>query len=231
MKDLFGQAIFDYQTNNSPQDLITETSISEPDEMSVAYLFRDFSQMPKIEQIALKHAYGRILDVGCGAGSHSLHLQKKGFEVVSIDISPKAIEACRLRGVRNAIICDVMAMQGRFDTILLMMNGTGICGALERLPGFLTKIKSLLAPGGQVLIDSSDIIYMYDEDDNGQKLLPTNAYYGELTFYVRYKNQDEEPFDWLYTDFQTLYEVATHVGLKCDLLAEGDHFDYLARLY
>jgi len=77
MKDLFGKAMLDYQTNNEPEDLITETSISEADEMSVAYLFRSYAEMPKIEQKALQLAKGRILDVGCGAGSHSLSLQNE----------------------------------------------------------------------------------------------------------------------------------------------------------
>ena len=72
MKDLFGKAILDFQTNNSPENLITETSISDKDEMSVAYLFRNFEEMPKIEQLALQLCKGKILDIGCGAGSHSL---------------------------------------------------------------------------------------------------------------------------------------------------------------
>jgi 2-polyprenyl-3-methyl-5-hydroxy-6-metoxy-1,4-benzoquinol methylase len=90
MKDLFGKAILDYQTNNSPEDLITETSISEADEMSVAYLFRDFKDMPKLEQKALQLAKGKVLDVGCGAGSHALYLQEKGLDVTAIDISENA---------------------------------------------------------------------------------------------------------------------------------------------
>ena len=90
MKDLFGQAILDYQTQNAPEDLVTETNISEADEMSVAYLFRTYQEMPKIEKKALKLAKGKILDVGCGAGSHSLYLQQKGFDVTAIDISPNA---------------------------------------------------------------------------------------------------------------------------------------------
>lgn len=92
MKDLFGQAILDFQTNNSPEDLITETNISEADEMSVDYLFRDYNDMPKLEKKALQLAKGKILDVGCGAGSHSLYLLEKGFEVTAIDISPMRLK-------------------------------------------------------------------------------------------------------------------------------------------
>src|SRR6218665_491993 len=100
MKDLFGKAIFDFHTHNSPEDIITETSISEEDEMSVEYLFRSYNEMPKIEQKALQLAKGKILDVGCGAGSHALSLQnERNLEVTAIDISKKAIETCLLRGV------------------------------------------------------------------------------------------------------------------------------------
>lgn len=103
MKDLFGKAIFDFHTNNSPEDIITETSISEEDEMSVEYLFRTYKEMPKIEQKALQLAKGKILDVGCGAGSHALSLQNdRNLDVVAIDISKKAIETCLLRGIKNA---------------------------------------------------------------------------------------------------------------------------------
>jgi len=73
MKDLFGQAILDYQTNHSPEDLYTETSISELDVMPIDYLFRKYDDMPILEQKALDLSKGKILDVGCGAGSHSLY--------------------------------------------------------------------------------------------------------------------------------------------------------------
>ncbi len=151
MKDLFGKAILDFQTNNSPEDLITETSISEADEMSVAYLFRTYDEMPKLEQKALQLAKGKILDVGCGAGSHSLTLQNdRNLEVTSIDISPNAIQACELRGLKNAKVQDIMTLENeKFDTILLLMNGTGIFGTLKETPNFLNKLKSLLNPNGR----------------------------------------------------------------------------------
>ena len=233
MKDLFGKAILDYQTGNNPEDVITETSISEADEMSVAYLFRDYKSMPKIEQKALQLTRGKVLDVGCGAGSHTLYLQKEQhLDVTAIDISPSAIEACRLRGVKKAMVADVMQMEGqKFDTILLLMNGTGIFGRLNKISGFLQKLKSLLNDGGQILIDSSDIIYMFDEDEDGGKWIPTDTdYYGELVFTVSYKNQTEEPFDWLYLDYNTLQNAAHANGLNCELVMEGKHYDYLARL-
>jgi SAM-dependent methyltransferase len=233
MKDLFGKAIFDFQTNNSPEDLITETTISEEDEMSVAYLFRDFSGMPKLEQQALELSKGKVLDVGCGAGSHSLFLQKeKNLEVTAIDISKNAVEACRLRGISDVFEIDILEFNSieKFDTILLLMNGTGIFGKLEHASKYLQKLKSLLAKNGQILIDSSDIIYMFDEDEDGGKWISGDAYYGELEFTISYKGEKEAPFRWLYMDYNTLQNAAVANGLKCELNLEGDHFDYLARL-
>ncbi|MBA4135545.1 MAG: SAM-dependent methyltransferase [Flavobacterium sp.] len=240
MKDLFGQAILDFQTNNSPEDLITETNISEADEMSVDYLFRGYNDMPKLEKKALQLAKGKILDVGCGAGSHSLYLQEKGFDVTAIDISPNAIKACQLRGVKNARVQNLLDVENdpseseqakqKFDTILLLMNGTGIFGTLAETSKYLQKLKSLLNPNGQILIDSSDIIYMFDEDEDGSFLVPANGYYGELTFTVSYKGQTEDTFPWLYLDYNTLQNAAHANGLECELVIEGKHYDYLAKL-
>ena len=237
MKDLFGTAILDFQTNNSPEDLITETTISEEDEMSVAYLFRDFSGMPILEQKALLLAKGKVLDVGCGAGSHSLYLQnEKKLVVTAIDISEKAIEACIMRGVSNAKVEDILLFETdeKFDTIILLMNGTGIFGKVENISKYLQKLKSLLAENGQILIDSSDIIYMFDEDDSedseGGKWIDGAAYYGELEFTISYKGKKETSFPWLYLDYNTLQNVAAANGLQCELVLEGAHYDYLARL-
>ncbi|WP_374174116.1 class I SAM-dependent methyltransferase [Flavobacterium tructae] len=233
MKDLFGKAMYDFQTNNSPENIITETSISEEDEMSVDYLFRSYNEMPKLEQKALQLASGKILDVGCGAGSHSLSLQNdRNLELVSIDISKNAIETCKLRGVKNAIVKNILDFEGeKFDTIILLMNGVGIFGKLENCNKYLSKLKSLLNPDGQILLDSSDIIYMFDEDEDGGKWIPSdNDYYGELVFNISYKGEKEEPFDWLYLDYNTLQNAATANGLKCELILEGDHYDYLAKL-
>ena len=236
MKDLFGKAILDYQTNNSPEDLITETTISEEDEMSVAYLFRSYKEMPILEQKALQLARGKILDVGCGAGIHSLYLQnEKKLDIYSIDISKNAVAACKLRGLKNVQVQNILEIDSnssvnKFDTILLLMNGTGIFGTLKNTSQYLQKLKKLLNPGGQILIDSSDIIYMFDADEDGAYQIPANGYYGELQFTVSYKGEKEDSFPWLYLDYNTLQNAAFANELQCELIIEGEHYDYLARL-
>ena len=233
MKDLFGKAILDYQTNNSPEDLVTETSISEADEMPVSYLFRTYNEMPELEQKALQLAKGSVLDVGCGAGSHTLALQnERKLDVTAIDISENAVKACQLRGIENVKVANILDLdvKNKFDTILLLMNGTGIFGTLKETNKYLQKLKSLLKDEGQILIDSSDLIYMYDQDEDGAYCIPAEGYYGELTFTVQYKGETEDTFPWLYLDYNTLQNAAIANGLKCELLLEGEHFDYLAKL-
>ena len=232
MLDLFGKAILDFQTNNLPENIFTETSISDEDEMEVAYLFRNFKEMPKLEQKAMRLCKGSVLDVGCGAGCHSLHLQNQmNLQTTSIDISKNAIKTCEIRGLKNARVQNVLAIENEtFDTILLLMNGTGIFGTLKETPTFLQKLKSLLNPNGQILIDSSDLIYMFDEDEDGGKWISGTNYYGELTFTLKYKNEIEEPFSWLYLDFHTLQNSCLDNGLNCELVFKGDNFDYLAKI-
>ncbi|NBL65480.1 methyltransferase domain-containing protein [Flavobacterium sp. NST-5] len=233
MKDLFGKAMLDYQTQNNPENLFTETSISEEDEMPVAYLFRNFDEMPKLEQKALQLAKGKVLDVGCGAGSHALYLQQqKNLDVTAIDISKNAVETCLLRGVKNAQVKNVLEMleTEKFDTIIMLMNGIGIVGKLNQISNYFQKLKSLLNDNGQILVDSSDLIYMFDEDEDGGKWIPSDNYYGEVTFTVRYKNETEKPFHWLYLDFNTLQNAANANGFHCELMMEGENFDYLAKL-
>lgn len=230
MKDLFGKALLDYQNGRYTEDIITSTNISEEDDLPLPYLFREFKEMPKLEQKALKLAKGRILDVGCGAGSHSLYLQEEGFQVTAIDISKGAIEVAKQRGVLHAEVKNILDESERFDTILLLMNGTGIFQELVDVSKYLTHLKSLLNPNGQILIDSSDIKYMYEDEDGGFWMDMNANYYGELDYFLSYKGDQEDPMKWLYLDFEKLHLACETVGLKCELVLEGDHFDYLARL-
>jgi SAM-dependent methyltransferase len=231
MKDLFGKALLDYHNGKYTEDIITSTNISDEDDLPLPYLFREFKDMPKLEQNALKLAKGSILDVGCGAGSHSLYLQEKGFQIKAIDISKGGIEVAKDRGVLNAEVKDVLNETETYNTVLLLMNGTGIFQELSQVSKYLTHLKTLLKPNGQILIDSSDIKYMYEDEDGGIWMDAHSNYYGELDYFLSYKGEKEVPMKWLYLDFDTLKLACQTAGLNCELILEGEHFDYLAKLY
>ena len=257
MNDLFGKALLDYQNGTYSEDIRTTSSLDEDDVLPLPYLFRGFGDMPLLERKALSLCRGRTLDIGCGAGGHSLYLQEMGFEVTGLDSSKGAITTCRLRGIENLVESDILDFGGtvngtsrRYDTLLMLMNGIGIVGRLERLDDYLAHLKSLLRPNGQILLDSSDIIYMYEDfetDEAGsftdgapRENLPFSAqgvsrkdlpYYGEVEFTMYYKGQKSDPFHWLYVDYSTLQSAAVRSGFRCECLAKGPHYDYLARLW
>lgn len=186
--------------------------------------------MPKLEQKALQLCKEKVLDVGCGAGNHALWLMKKGLNVKAIDVSQGAIEVSKKRGVTNAEEKALLDETDSFDTILLLMNGTGIFQEMMHVATYLNHLKSILNPGGQILIDSSDIKYMFEDEDGGTWIDLNNGYYGELDYYLSYKGEDEVPLKWLYLDFDTLKTACQTLGLKCEKVMDGEHFDYLARL-
>lgn len=231
--DIFGKAIKAYFENEDPEDIVVHSPDFDDDIIPVPYLFRSFAEMPPLEKKALQLCRGRVLDVGCGAGSHALFLQQeKDLQVTAIDTSEGAIEICKERGLKDARNVSFEDLsEEKFDTILLLMNGTGIVGKMRKLDRFFAKLKQLLNPEGQVLIDSSDLIYLFEEDEDGGVWVDSAAgYYGELKYSLSYKGETSEIFDWLYLDFDSLSLAASKNGFSCELLKKGEHYDYLARL-
>ena len=231
-KDPMGAAIADYFKRHKADRLRVFSSQFDEDEIPVEELFRTEKQMPLLERTALQMATGKILDVGAGSGCHSLTLQEAGKEVHAIDISPLSVEVMKQRGVRSVSQTNLFNEQfaDEYDTILMLMNGSGIIGKLENLPDFFRKMKLLLRPGGCVLMDSSNLSYLFEEEDGSIVINLAGDYYGEVDFQMQYKNVKGDSFDWLYIDFQTLSIYAAENGFKAELVKEGTHYDYLAKL-
>ena len=230
-KDPMGRAIFDYFHTGKAGKLRVLSSMFYEDEIPVPTLFRSFDEMPVQEQKAIELCRGKVLDVGAGSGCHSIVIKERGIEPVAIDISELSVEVMKARGIdaRNVNFFDETFTE-KFDTILFAMNGIGIVGKTDRLPDFFKSIKRLLAPGGQVLLDSSDIKYVFMDDDGAMDIDLAAGYYGEIDYKMRYKNITGEPFDWLYIDFDTLSMYAEEFGFICEKCIDGEHYDYLARL-
>lgn len=231
-QDPMGAAIADYFKYRKADCLRVFSSLFDEDEIPVKELFRSEKQMSLLERTALKMATGRILDVGAGSGCHALALQEAGKDVHAIDISPLSVEVMKRRGVRNASLTNLFNEQfvDSYDTILMMMNGSGIIGKLENLPYFFLRMKLLLRPGGCILMDSSDLSYLFEEEDGSILFDLAGSYYGEVDFQMQYKDIKGNSFDWLYIDFQTLSLYAAENGFKAELIKEGNHYDYLVQL-
>lgn len=246
--DPMGAAIADFWRNGIAGRLRVFSPGFDEDEMPVADLFRTFDEMPPLEQTALRLATGRTLDVGAGAGCHSLALQNLGIDVTAIDISPLSVQTMQAQGVARALEQDFWKIEEQFDTILMLMNGIGIVGTLDALPRFFAHINRLLVSGGQVIIDSSDVRYVYEDEDSspleqapdapelktsylrrneeGIEIDPeTGRYYGEYLYQMQYKRIRGEQFPWLYIDFSTLSRAAEAAGFRAELIAEGEHYD------
>lgn len=231
-KDPMGAAIAEYYKHHKADRLRVFSSLFDEDEIPVKDLFRSGKQLPLLERTALDLATGKILDAGAGSGCHSLALQEAGKEVHAIDISPLSVEVMKQRGVHNATQTNLFDERfcESYDTILMLMNGSGIIGKLENLPAFFRKMKQLLRTGGCILMDSSDLRYLFEEEDGSFVIDLAGDYYGEVDFRMQYKDIKGDGFDWLYIDFQTLSLYAAENGFKAELVKEGKHYDYLAKL-
>lgn len=227
MKDVLGTAINDFQNNLSPGKLWVHNKYGPKEEMPVHVYFRDMEEMPELEWVALHQCRGRILDIGAGAGSHALALQKMKFDITALDISPLSAAVMKARGVNNVINEDFFRLNTKikpYDTLLLLMNGIGLSGTLSGLRHFLKKARTLIRPEGQLLFDSSDIAYLYDE-----KPPTTPDYYGEVLYQYEYRHQRSDWFKWLFIDRQTLTSIATEEGWQIELLFEDPHDQFLVR--
>ena len=232
--DPMGAAIEDYFEGRKLKSLRIYSSMFEEDEMPIPHLFRTEMEMSRIEQMALKLCHGNVLDVGAGAGAHSIVLQEReGVSVTAIDVSPRSVEVMRRRGIQQAVAADFFTdhLNDTYDTILLMMNGIGVVGFVDRLADFFQRVNELLADEGCVILDSSDIKYVYEDDDITHFIPGTNEpYYGEVDYTMHYGDVHGLPFNWLYIDEGLLKREAAKYGFHTEIIFRGEHYDYLARL-
>lgn len=224
--DIFGSALQDQFIKGAADTLWLHNSYDDPEEMPVDVFFRTQSEMPELELKALELCRGEILDVGAGAGSHALLLQQMKKQVTALDISPKAVEIMKQRGVKHVVEQDVFTLQNvKYDTLLFLMNGIGVTGTLAGFKDFLQKSKSYLKPDGQLLFDSSDISYLYQEI-----ALPANKYYGEVAYQYEYQTVKGNWFNWLYIDQKVLADLCKECGWNCKIVMEDEYDQYLAQL-
>jgi len=233
--DLLGQALLDYQHGQHSAALTVQCSAADDEPLPAAYFFRTLLAMPELERQALDECRGRVLDLGAGAGCHTLELQSRGFtDVLALDQSAGAVQVMQARGVQQLTQRSVFAPRAAeelpYDTILMLMNGLGLAGTLEGLDKFLAHARTLLAPDGQILATSSDISYLYEDEDGALVIDLNSPYYGEVDYTFQYKDQTGEPFPWLFIDAALLEDAARQAGYEVDFIDNDESGQYLVRL-
>lgn len=225
-KDPLGKMLLDYLDGKEDVAIEVESPTLEIWTMTGSTMFREYDGMNEVERIALAMCSGKTLDVGGGSGCHSLWLQERDLSVDTLDISPGCIEVMKKRGVRNCLHTNLFALEdGGYDTVLMLMNGLGICGSIDGCNLFLQFVPTLLCEGGQLLADSTDFFLDFGEDTFSLANYP-----GETEFVMKYGNFQSDPFDWLYIDFNSLQTLATIHGLQCECVYVAEDGRYLARI-
>lgn len=231
----YGRALMDYHEGDRDAVLTVHSTLGEHDRIPVEVFFRGPDGLFPFEEVALDLCRGRVLDVGAGTGVHSLILQERGLRVRALEVVPEAVEILRDRGVEDVVSRDVFELEGgRFDTLLMMMNGVGPIGTLEGLDRFLDQARGLLAAGGQVLLDSAEPTR---SDDPVDPELPgldlpedEESYPGEVWIQLEYRERVAPPFRELYLAEDVLAERAGEAGWACSFLHRDEHGSYAAQL-
>ena len=187
------------------------------------------------ERAVLRFVEGRVLDVGAGAGRHSLDAQARGLEVVAIDVSPGAVEVCRLRGVTDVRLLPLAAVDeslSRFDTVLMMCGNFGLVGSAEEAMVILRGLHAITAPTGRIVLDSVDPYVdadaadlAYEAQNRARGLMA-----GQVRIRIRYGERVNPWFDLLNLSASELESLAQASGWRLAEVVEGEPPDYYAVL-
>ena len=227
-----GMALWDYYHRIPPGELFIVRDDDHADKQSIEGFFANDLSFPW-DKKALELCRGKILDVGAGAGRHSLILQERGFDLTAIDISIRAAEIMKERGVRNVKHANIFEYnEGKFDTVLMLAHGLGIAADLDGLGKLLKQVSKIVASGGQIIGDSLDVrrtqktVHL----EYLQARIWAGAYAGEMRFRLKYKDVVGPEFGWLHVDFDTLSEIALKHGWNPTLICQNNSGDYLCQL-
>lgn len=229
------KAFVAYHGGDSGAELLVFTDQGGAESMPLSVFFRGRGELREVDRSALHHAKGHILDGGAGVGSLALLLQEDGYQVTAAEVIPEAVQIMKERGVRDtrlAALEDLPPVPA-FDTILLLMNGTALAGTVRGFPQLLEILRRLLRPGGQVLIDSTDL----RERARGEAQDPADGISDggpagliELHYQVEFDGVKGEPFPQLFLDPGSLTALCRAEGWEAEVLLAVAGGEYLARL-
>jgi len=236
-QDAFGHALYDYQQSGGkdPWAIVIERDDGMVDADDARNYFAEYADWPAHQQQAMAFAQGRVLDVGCGAGRHSLHLQGKGFDVLGMDESPLAIETCRLRGLEHTRVMSITRVSsklGPFDTILMLGNNLGLFANPVRARWLLRRFEAMTSPNARIIAETREPHqtaepwhFEYHERNRRRGRWP-----GQVTIRVRYRDYATPWFDYLFVSREELQQLVEHTGWVVERLVDSEDTSYLAIL-
>ena len=232
--DTFGKGLMAYyRGSKAPHSIHRDDGLV--DEVSFDTYFSEYESWPWYEKEALRYVKGKILDVGCGAGRHSLWLQKKGFEVSAIDISPMAVEVARLRGVKDCRVMSALELSfdpNSFDTVLLFGNNFGIAGNITNTKKMLRILYRITTKNGQIITTcrnpfaTDKPIHLRYHELNRNRGRPA----GQITIRIEYKGELSDWFELLMVSPQEIDGIVKAANWKIKKVFEGENGIYAAVL-
>ncbi|KAA8923552.1 MAG: SAM-dependent methyltransferase [Thermoplasma sp.] len=215
-EDAFGHALKDYHLGKCSYEMV-ETKDGKIDVTSISYYFRDYDDWPAMEREAIRYAGGRIIDVGAGAGRHSLYLQNHGFDVTAFDVSPLAVEVMRDRGLKNVKLAGIDEIDGGWETMILLGNNFGLLRTIREAHEFLRRFYSESSEGAKIIAETTDPISAGFHAESG--------YPGELEIRITYERYRTGWFRYLLVDRVKLEEIVDGTGWHIESIFDMNGVD------
>jgi len=235
MQDACGQELFDYYTFNKGVEIVEREDGFISATTNISTYFALYEEWPDHHKESIKFVHGRVLDIGCGAGRHTLYLQRQGFEVTAVDNSPKAIELCRLRGVKDARILPITKISPHiepFDTIIMIGNNFGLFANPQRAKRLLRRFYNLTFSGGTIIAESNDPYQTQNPDHlayhefNHQR----DRMQGQIRLRVRHRKYKSPWIDYLLVSKEEMKDIVSNTGWQIDRFIDSDTSMYIAIL-
>jgi len=232
-QDAYGQAFYDYYRGSGSAVIIERDDGYIDFDTSLVNYFKNVRQWKPDQKKAIGHCTGRVLDIGCGAGQHSLYLQDKGFDVLGIDVSPLAIKTCKLRGLKQAKVLSIDGISrrlGRFDTILMFGNNFGLFGNVRKAKQLLKRFHTLTSPDARIIAQCLNPLnttnphhLKYHRRNRARGRLP-----GQLNIRVRYQEKASPWFDFIFVTPDEMHTVLNNTGWQIRKFISGSGTSYFA---
>lgn len=230
-QDAFGHLIRDWHNGIRCIELIERDDGLIAPSSGPAFYFQPFSEWSEPTREAMKYVRGRVIDVGCGAGRHCLYLQEQGFDVLGVDVSPRAVEICRARGVLRTEVCSITQLSrrmGTFETILLMGGNLGLLGSYQRARWLLRRFRSLTTDRGRIIANTADP-YQTDLREHleyHQFNRQRGRMSGQVRIRVRYLKYKTPWFDYLRVSIDELGNILEGTGWAIKEILHGENGQY-----